>query len=194
LSRRCDAPARSSHPRGTFAGSNLRSTFAIANAWCSPALPTNVYDRSKPFGPQSFISQLSSAREPTIDTRQSPGLSLRACSTSARTSAPTPGSPVLCSSSDTAISVHCTGRDERFGPPSGSDSQGWIRLDHGGNASYPLIALPPVRMLISCAFSNTARGLPSHPSNFYLATWRMRLPFLSSILNPVLTVQERGFC
>jgi hypothetical protein len=41
-----------------------------------------------------FISQPSLARKPTIDTRQSPGLSFSACSTSARTSAPAPGS--LC--------------------------------------------------------------------------------------------------
>jgi hypothetical protein len=104
-----------SHPRGIFVGSNLSSTLPITKGWCSPALPTNVYDRSNPFGPRIFISQPSFSREPTIDTRQSPGLSLRACSTSARTSAPAPGSPVLCSSSDTAISVYST-----VGEPSGS--------------------------------------------------------------------------
>src|ERR1022692_4201898 len=37
-----------------------------------------------PFGPSTFISQPSVPREPMIDPRQSPGLSLRACSTSAR--------------------------------------------------------------------------------------------------------------
>src|SRR5258706_12410999 len=30
--------------------------------------------------------------------------------------------------------------------------------------------------------SHTSRGLSSQPSCFYLAIWRMRLPFLSSIL------------
>ena len=37
--------------------------------------------------------------------------------------------------------------------------------------------------------SNIARGLSNQPSGFYLAIWRMRLSFLSSIL--VLRVQER---
>jgi hypothetical protein len=50
-----------------FAGSNLRSTFPIIKGWCSPALPTNVYDLSNPFAPQTFISQPSLSREPTID-------------------------------------------------------------------------------------------------------------------------------
>jgi len=68
---------------GIFAGNNFRSTFTITIGWCSPALPANVYDRSNPFGPSTVICQLSFAREPTIDTRQSPALSLRACSTSA---------------------------------------------------------------------------------------------------------------
>jgi len=74
---------RSFHRWGIFAGNNFRSTFPITTGWCSPALPANVYDRSNPFGPSTFISQLSFAREPMIDTRQSPTLSLRACSTSA---------------------------------------------------------------------------------------------------------------
>jgi hypothetical protein len=38
-----------------------------------------MYERSNPFGPRIFISQLSLSREPTIDTRQSPALSLKAC-------------------------------------------------------------------------------------------------------------------
>ena len=58
-----------SQPRTTLPGSNLTSTLAITKGWCSPALPANVYDRSNPFGPQTFISQLSFSREPTIDTR-----------------------------------------------------------------------------------------------------------------------------
>src|ERR1035437_2225856 len=65
------------HRWGIFAGSNFRSTFPITAGWCSPGLPTNVYDRSNPFGPSTFISQFSFAREPTIDTRQSPALSLQ---------------------------------------------------------------------------------------------------------------------
>jgi len=112
---------------GIFAGNNFRSTFPITIGWCSPALPANVYDRSNPFGPSTFISQLSFAREPTIDTRQSPALSLRACSTSASTSRPTAGSPVLCSSIETAISVYST-----VGEPSGSHSRGWLRHDSRG--------------------------------------------------------------
>jgi hypothetical protein len=78
-----DAAERSFHRWGIFAGNNFRSTFPITMGWCSPALPANVYDRSNPLGPSTFISQLSFARKPTIDTRQSPALSLRACSTSA---------------------------------------------------------------------------------------------------------------
>jgi hypothetical protein len=62
---------------GIFAGSNLRSTFPITKGWCSPALPAKVYDLSYPFGPKTFKSQSSFSREPTMDTRQSPGLSLR---------------------------------------------------------------------------------------------------------------------
>jgi hypothetical protein len=70
------------HSCGILAGSNLRSTLAITKGWCSPAFPANLYDRSNPFGPQTLISQPSLSREPTIDTRQSPGLSPRWCSTS----------------------------------------------------------------------------------------------------------------
>jgi hypothetical protein len=41
-----------------------------------PAFPDNVYDRSNPFTPQTFLSQPLLSREPTIDTRQSPVLSV----------------------------------------------------------------------------------------------------------------------
>ena len=58
---------------GLLAGSNLPSRFPIAAGWCSPALPTKVYERSKPSGPSTFISQLSLAQDPMMDTRQSPG-------------------------------------------------------------------------------------------------------------------------
>jgi hypothetical protein len=76
----------------------------MAMGWRSPALPTNVYERSNPFGPSTFISQSSFARDPTIDTRQSPGLPLRTCSTIAWTSGPIATLPILCSSTKTAIS------------------------------------------------------------------------------------------
>jgi hypothetical protein len=55
------------------------------------------------------MSQLSLSREPTINTRQSPGLPLRACSISARTSGSIAASPILCSSANTAISIHSNG-------------------------------------------------------------------------------------
>ena len=35
---------------------------------------------------------------------------------------------------------------------------------------------------------------PASSSRSYLAMWRMHFPSFSSILNPVLTVQERGCC
>jgi hypothetical protein len=45
----------------------------MALGWCSPAPPIRVYDRSNPFGPSIFISQLSFSRDPIIETRHSPG-------------------------------------------------------------------------------------------------------------------------
>jgi hypothetical protein len=42
-------------------GSSLTTKFPIVAGWCSPAPPTKVYERSKPAGPSSFISQLSFA-------------------------------------------------------------------------------------------------------------------------------------
>lgn len=65
---------RSEHERRASEGATcdmLQRAF-LRIGWCSPALPANVYDRSNPFGPSTFISQLSFSREPTIDTRQSP--------------------------------------------------------------------------------------------------------------------------
>ncbi len=81
---------------GLLAGSNLPSRFAIATGWCSPALPTKVYERSNPSGPSTFISQLSFARDPTIDTCHSPRLSLSTCSMRAAISPRVRGSPVFC--------------------------------------------------------------------------------------------------
>src|ERR1700704_6102664 len=57
------APARGQREPGTvdhrvLAGSSLISTFRITSGWCSPASPTRVYERSNPWGPSTFISQL----------------------------------------------------------------------------------------------------------------------------------------
>jgi hypothetical protein len=41
--------------RGKTACDLLGSFNRFANAWCSPALPTNVYVRSNPLGPKTFI-------------------------------------------------------------------------------------------------------------------------------------------
>jgi hypothetical protein len=79
---RC-ANRRSGHGHHRFAGRSLMSRLPTATGWCSPALPAKVYERSNPLRPSTFISQLSFVREPTMDTRQSPGLSLRTCSTTA---------------------------------------------------------------------------------------------------------------
>jgi hypothetical protein len=80
---------------GLLAGSSFPSRFPIATVSCSPALPTKVYERSKPSGPSTFISQLSFARDSTIDTRHSPRLSLSTCSMTATTSPRTRGSFVF---------------------------------------------------------------------------------------------------
>lgn len=89
---------------GLLAGSNLPSRFPIATGWCSPALPTKVYERSKPSGPSTFISQLSFARDPMMDTCQSPGRSLSTCSMRATISPRVRGSPVFCISTLAAMS------------------------------------------------------------------------------------------
>jgi hypothetical protein len=89
---------------GLLAGSSLPSRFPIAAGWCSPALPAKLYERSKPSGPSTFISQFSFARDPTIDTRQSPGLSVSMCSITATISPRTRGSPVFWISVLIAIS------------------------------------------------------------------------------------------
>jgi hypothetical protein len=87
-----------------LAGSSLISTFRIASGWCSPASPTKVYERSNPWGPSTFISHLSFARDPTIDTRHSPGTALSTCSTPARISLRARESPVFCISIVTGMS------------------------------------------------------------------------------------------
>ncbi len=89
---------------GFLAGNSLRTKLPIVAGWCSPALPTKVYERSKPSGPSTFISQLSFARDPRIDTRHSPGLSLSTCSMRAAISRRVRGSPVFCISTLAAIS------------------------------------------------------------------------------------------
>lgn len=65
----------------------------VAAGSCSPAVPSSVQERSNAFAPVIFISQRSLACEPTIDTRQSPARSLRACSVMATTSARASGLP-----------------------------------------------------------------------------------------------------
>jgi hypothetical protein len=89
---------------GFLAGSSLTTKFPIAAGWCSPAPPTKVYERSKPSGPSTFISQLSFARDPTIDTRHSPGLSPSTCSMRATISPRVRESPVFCISTLAAMS------------------------------------------------------------------------------------------
>lgn len=62
-------------------GINWRISLRIASGSCSPVDPAKVYVRSKPFGPSTRISQFSLLCDPAIDTRHSPGLSMRVCST-----------------------------------------------------------------------------------------------------------------
>jgi hypothetical protein len=95
---------------GFLAGNSLRTKLPIAAGSCSPAPPTKVYERSKPAGPSTLMSQLSSARDPTIDTRHAPGLSLSTCSMIATISPRARGSPVFCISILTAMSLYCTKR------------------------------------------------------------------------------------
>src|ERR1700674_3291447 len=97
-----------------LAGSSLVSTLRIASGRCSPSSPTRVYERSNPWGPSTFISQLSFARDPTIDTRHSPATSLSTCSTPARISLRARGSPVFCISIVTAISPNIVQSDHQL--------------------------------------------------------------------------------
>ncbi len=62
-------------------GKSWRINLRMASGSCSPAAPAKVYDRSKPFGPSTLMSQFSLACDPAMDTRHSPRLSLSACST-----------------------------------------------------------------------------------------------------------------
>ncbi len=91
-------------PQSFFPGNILPEITPITSGRCSPAEPSSVHDRSKPFGPIIFISHRSFAWEPTIDTRQSPGLSASTCSITAATSRCDAESPVWCISTKTAIS------------------------------------------------------------------------------------------
>jgi hypothetical protein len=61
-------------------GASWRINLRMASGSCSPAAPAKVYDRSKPFGPSTLMSQFSLARDPAMDTRHSPRLSAKACS------------------------------------------------------------------------------------------------------------------
>ena len=100
----CRARRTSMVDHRVLAGSSLISTFRMASGWCSPTSPSKVYERSNPRGPSTFISQLSSARDPTFDTRHSPATSLSTCSTPARISLRARESPVFCISIVTAMS------------------------------------------------------------------------------------------
>lgn len=81
----------------------------MASGSCSPAVPDKVYDRSKAFGPATFISQFSLARDPAIITRHSPCLSLNACSIRALISRHNSASPRFCNSIVTAIACNFNG-------------------------------------------------------------------------------------
>jgi hypothetical protein len=61
-------------------GTSWRINLRIASGSCSPEAPARVYVRSNPFGPSTRISQFSVARDPAMNTRQSPRRSLSACS------------------------------------------------------------------------------------------------------------------
>ena len=82
---------------------SCRINLRIASGSCSPAAAVKVYDLSNPLGPSIFISHASLPREPAIDTRQSPGLSLRACSTRTLISFDSCVSPRFCNSMVTAM-------------------------------------------------------------------------------------------
>lgn len=88
-----------------FAGTNWRVNLRIASGVCSPAALERVYVRSNPFGPATRISQLSLSRDPAMDTRHSPFLSLNACSTLATISWQSWASPRFSSSTVTPIAV-----------------------------------------------------------------------------------------
>lgn len=87
-------------------GINWTISLRIVLASCPPAERANVYDRSKPFGPSTRISQFSLARDPAMDTRHSPRLSLNACSMLAAISFDSWASPRFCSSIVTPIALH----------------------------------------------------------------------------------------
>src|ERR1019366_3095311 len=62
-----------------------------------------------------------------------------------------PGIVVLCrlpTTNRTLMLSPISAYDNRSARPSDSDSHGWLRLDHPGNAGHPLIRLQPVCMLI----------------------------------------------
>ena len=67
--------------------------------------PAYVYVRSNPFGPSTRISQFSLASDPAMVTRQSPRLSLNACSMLAMISFDTRASPRFCNSAGTPIAI-----------------------------------------------------------------------------------------
>ena len=84
-------------------GSSCEINRRIISGLSSPAGFVRLYDRSKPFGPSTLISQFSLARDPMIDTRQSPRRSANACSMRAAISRHRPASPRFCKSMVTPI-------------------------------------------------------------------------------------------
>lgn len=87
---------------------------------------------------------------------------------------------MLCSSSETAISVNSTARTERFERLHSNVTVSLISIERSGLSAH-----------CSRAFRNVTRGLPARTSSLYLAMWRMRLSSLSAIL---FIIQERGSC
>jgi hypothetical protein len=135
---------------GFLAGRSLTTKFPIAAGWCSPAPPTKVYERSKPSGPSTLISQLSFARDPTIDTRHSPGLSPSTCSMRATISPRVRESPVFCISTLAAMSpnycykaarqsfyVHNRFKTHERRGVSRATSGPWLSKNDSGNCRLP---------------------------------------------------------
>jgi hypothetical protein len=87
------APAAKTPTPHKFPGTIFPTITRITSGSCCPREPSNVYDRSKPFGPAIFISHRSFAWEPIIETFQSPGRSAYTCSMAATTSDRSTGSP-----------------------------------------------------------------------------------------------------
>jgi hypothetical protein len=99
------ASSRVPRTQEELSGTNWRSNLRIAPGSRSPAAPVRVYVLSNPWGPSTRISQFSLARDPAMVTRQSPRLSLNACSMLAVISFDSRASPRLCSSALTPMAL-----------------------------------------------------------------------------------------